>query len=84
MAIDFVMQNLLFISGMEGRDKDYRHFNTIQEEEADDWFRNLDLDFFKATQKPMLDIFKEICKTFNFRLPIFQQPQPLSKKKLCV
>jgi hypothetical protein len=29
MAIDFVMQNLLFISGMEGRDKDYRHFNTI-------------------------------------------------------
>jgi hypothetical protein len=40
MAIDLVMQNLLFISEMEGRDRDYRHFNTIQEEEADDRFRS--------------------------------------------
>jgi hypothetical protein len=34
MAIDLVMQNLLFKSGMEGRDRDYRHFNTIQEKRS--------------------------------------------------
>ncbi|EFX65977.1 hypothetical protein DAPPUDRAFT_116799 [Daphnia pulex] len=80
MAIDLVMQNLLFKSG----DRDYMHSNTIQEEEADDRFRKLDYVFARAAQKPILDIFKEICKTFDFRLPVFQQQQPLSNTKKTV
>ncbi|EFX68910.1 hypothetical protein DAPPUDRAFT_114166 [Daphnia pulex] len=49
--------------------------------EADGRFTKLDHVFARAAQKPILDIFKEICKTFDFRLPVFQKQQPLSNTK---
>lgn len=60
------------------------HSNAIQEEEADGRFRKLDHVFARAAQKSILVIFKEICKTFDFRLPVFQQQQPLSNTKKTV
>jgi hypothetical protein len=41
----------------------------------------LGLAFARAAQKQILDIFKEICKSYNFGLPIFKQQKPLSNTK---